>query len=280
MSQAIPRPALLALRTVLSSTPIRGPGVPLITWADSAVYSAAGRKSVAMGWATAAPVADAWQTGDIVWNANPTTSVIGWFCSAGGTPGTWVTVNPTGGGGGGGGLITLISGTTNQVVVVNGDGVSGQPVISLASVVTASLALANTAVQPATAAITGGSITGITDLAVADGGTGASTIQGAIANLRPAVATVAGTTDTLASGDDGVVILYTAAGLVTVTLANVSTGFECLLVSLGAAGLTVAAGGMSFANSFTPKLTVAQGQALYIKQTAASTFVVIGGTAT
>ena len=84
----------------------------------------------------------------------------------------------------------------------------------------------------------------------------------------------------LAAGDDDTVILYTAAGAVEVTLANIATGFECVLVSLGAGGLSVAAGGMSFANSFTPKLTVAQGEALYVKQTAASTFIILGGTAT
>lgn len=128
--------------------------------------------------------------------------------------------------------------------------------------------------------ISGGSITGITDLAIADGGTGASTALGAIQNFRTAPATVSGTTDTLAGTDDDTVILYTAAGAVTVTLANIATGFECVLVCLGAGGLSVAAGGMSFANSFTPKLTVAQGEALYVKQTAASTFIVLGGTAT
>lgn len=118
------------------------------------------------------------------------------------------------------------------------------------------------------------------DLPVAEGGTGASTVQAAIANLRVTPATVTGTTDTLAAGDDATTILYTAAGAVTVTLANIATGFECVLVSLGAGGLSVAAGGMSFANSFTPKLTVAQGEALFVKQTAASTFIVLGGTAT
>ena len=128
--------------------------------------------------------------------------------------------------------------------------------------------------------ISGGSVTGITDLAVADGGTGASTAQAAAANLRVAPATVTGTTDTLQASDDATVILYTAAGAVTVTLANIATGFEAVLVCLGAGGLTVAAGGMSFANSFTPKLTVAQGEALFVKQTAASTWIVVGGTAT
>jgi hypothetical protein len=143
------------------------------------------------------------------------------------------------------------------------------------------LGLGSIATQAANSvSISGGSVTGITDLAVADGGTGASTALGAVQNLRTAPATVSGTTDTLAGTDDDTVILYTAAGAVTVTLANIATGFECVLVCLGAGGLSVAAGGMSFANSFTPKLTVVQGEALYVKQTAASTFIVLGGTAT
>jgi hypothetical protein len=143
------------------------------------------------------------------------------------------------------------------------------------------LGLGSIATQAASSVtITGGSVTGITDLAVADGGTGASTALGAVQNLRTAPATVTGTTDTLAGADDNTVILYTAAGAVTVTLANIATGFEAVLVCLGAGGLSVAAGGMSFANSFTPKLTVAQGEALYVKQTAASTWIVLGGTAT
>ena len=103
---------------------------------------------------------------------------------------------------------------------------------------------------------------------------------GAIPAQASSLATITGTTDTLAAGDNGYTNLYTAAGAVTVTLADISTGFECVLVSLGAGGLAVAAGGMSYANSFTPKLTVAQGEALYVKQTAASTWIVLGGTAT
>jgi len=118
-----------------------------------------------------------------------------------------------------------------------------------------------------------------TDIAVADGGTGASTAQAAQANLRVATATVTGTTDTLDANDDAKVILYTSATAVTVTLANLTTGHETVLVCLGAGGLSVAAGGMSYANSFTPNLTVAQGEALFVKQTAASTWIVLGGTA-
>lgn len=107
-----------------------------------------------------------------------------------------------------------------------------------------------------------------------------TTALAAVQDLRTAPATVSGTTDTLDSADDNTVILYTSASAKTVTLANIATGFECVLVNLGAGALTVAAGGMSFANSFTPQLTVAQGESLYVKQTAASTFIVLGGTAT
>jgi hypothetical protein len=114
---------------------------------------------------------------------------------------------------------------------------------------------------------------------IADGGTGATTRLGAVQALRIHPVTVTGTTDTLNAEDDRV-NLYTAAGLVTVTLADIAIGFECVLVSLGAGGLTVAAGDTSWANGFTPKRTIAQGEALYVKQTAASTFILIGGTAT
>ena len=44
----------------------------------------------------------------------------------------------------------------------------------------------------ASAAITGGSITGITDLAIADGGTGASTANAALNNLLPSQTSASG----------------------------------------------------------------------------------------
>jgi hypothetical protein len=116
---------------------------------------------------------------------------------------------------------------------------------------------------------------------IVDGGTGATTAVAAVRNLRTAPTTVTGTTDTLAAADDDTVICYTAAGLVTVQTANISVGFECVLVSLGAGGLEVELGaGNSWKNGFTPKLTIAQGEALYVKQTANNEFILLGGTAT
>ena len=78
----------------------------------------------------------------------------------------------------------------------------------------------------ASAAITGGSITGITDLAVADGGTGASTAAGALNNLLPSQTSAANkylqSDGTNASWD--AVSLSTADITGTLAVANGGTG--------------------------------------------------------
>lgn len=54
--------------------------------------------------ATAIPSSGTWQTGDFVFNSAPNTTpgsssaVIGWICTSGGTPGTWVALMPALGG--------------------------------------------------------------------------------------------------------------------------------------------------------------------------------------
>lgn len=40
-------------------------------------------------YGTAAPVAETWARGDIVWNTTPLAAGVGWICVAAGTPGTW-----------------------------------------------------------------------------------------------------------------------------------------------------------------------------------------------
>lgn len=62
-----------------------------------------------------------------------------------------------------------LTGTANEITVTNGDGVSGNPTLSLP-----------TALTFTGKTITGGTITGITDLVVADGGTGVSTLTGIV----------------------------------------------------------------------------------------------------
>lgn len=65
-----------------------------------------------------------------------------------------------------------IAGTANEISVANADGVSGDPTLSLPA-----------ALIFAGKTVTGGTFTGITDIAVADGGTGASNALDARANL-------------------------------------------------------------------------------------------------
>jgi len=100
-----------------------------------------------------------------------------------------VTIAATGGGGGGGGSVTLtgdVTGTgTGTVATTIADGA-----ITTAKIADAQVTVAKTtgfgtiATQNANGVtITGGSVTGITDLAIADGGTGASTAANALTNL-------------------------------------------------------------------------------------------------
>lgn len=81
--------------------------------------------------------------------------------------------------------------------------------------------------------------------------------------------------------DHGKTAMYTNAGLVTVTLSpSMPVGSIYVLVSLGAGGLTVTLGaGVTYANGYTPKTTIARGESLYLEVTATNTYLVIGGTA-
>jgi hypothetical protein len=98
-----------------------------------------------------------------------------------------------------------------------------------------------------------------------------------------AEATVTGTTDQLADADHGKVIVYNNAAAVTVTLPTDATddladGFECMLVSAGAGGLSLGTSGITLIGS-SPSTGVAQNEALYVKKTAtANTWIVLGGT--
>jgi hypothetical protein len=111
------------------------------------------------------------------------------------------------------GQLDATDGLVNAVPVGNGG--TGA---SSASAARTNLGLGSIATQNSNAvAITGGSVSGITDLAVADGGTGASTAADARTNLS-----VPSTTGAGASGTWGIGISGNAATVTTITTAQVA----------------------------------------------------------
>jgi hypothetical protein len=103
----------------------------------------------------------------------------------------------------------------------------------LTSAANATIAIPNTAVSGLgtistqnanNVSITGGSITGITDLAVADGGTGASSASAARVNLLPSYTSNAG--KVLALNVGGTDVEWVAAGVGTVTSIIAGTGLS------------------------------------------------------
>lgn len=134
--------------------------------------------------------------------------------------------------------------------------------------------------------ITGGSVTGITDLAVADGGTGASTAATALANLggSPSTQTInaqTGTTYTIVLTDVDKIVTLSNASAITCTLPQdsdvaVPTGTHIDFIQIGAGQVTFAAGTGATVNG-TPGLKMrAQWSGASAIKRAANTWVVIG----
>lgn len=108
---------------------------------------------------------------------------------------------------------------------------------------------------------------------------GAAALYSPILNVPVAVA---GTSDTLAAGDNGKYNYYTDAALVTVEIPtdaedDLPDGFSTSLTAAGAAGLTLDVTGVTVVGG--ANTTIAQGETMVvIKTAAANTWLVIGGT--
>ena len=128
--------------------------------------------------------------------------------------------------------------TDNNFIVGNGTNFVGES----GATARTSLGLGSIATQDASnVTISGGSITGITDLAIADGGTGASTANAAINNLLPSQASANGkylkSDGTNTSWDD--LNISTADITGTVPIANGGTGATSASAARTALGLAI-----------------------------------------
>ena len=159
--------------------------------------------------------------------------------------------------GGGGGTVTLTgdvtgSGTGTFAATIATDAVTTAKILNGAVTVAKTSGFGTIATQPSSAvAITGGSITGITDLAIADGGTGASNAATALSNLGAYPA----------SNPSGFTSNTGTVTAVSVTTANGVSGTSsggatpALTITLGAITPT-SVNGIAFSGSSTPTLAV------------------------
>jgi len=108
--------------------------------------------------------------------------------------------------------------------------------------------------------ITGGSLTGITDIAVADGGTGASTAAGARTNLAIPTAAPAGTVINWANSDT---FYQLAVGNTAFSFTNAADGLSITVAVKATTALLITFAGVEWPGDIAPSAPPAGGTSLY-----------------
>ena len=94
----------------------------------------------------------------------------------------------------------------------------------------------------------------------------------------PVATTVSGTTHTVVEANVNRTVICSNAALVTVTIPTGTAGWRLMLFASGAGGVTLTTTGLTLVGS-SPNKTIAQNEGIYVEWTAASTVMLVGGTA-
>jgi len=152
--------------------------------------------------------------------------------------------------------VTVQTETFDNVTISNATIISGNATLTNITATQANVTTANVAnMQSANVTITGGSITGITDLAIADGGTGASSASGARTNLGLGTIATQDANNVSISGGiianvtlDNVTVDVETLSNVTLVNVSVTSGTFTGITAANIAGANISSGNATLTN--------------------------------